>query len=359
MVAVDADIIIIIMDKPANSTPAEILQSLKSSRKVAICIDSRLDFDAYCSALSFYRFAKKYLGIETDIYSPHAKLPNGYTKVLKEISHEVNDIQFGKDPTSLDFSPYDTLVAIDCAQNFHLSGISEDFELPKINSINIDHHAGNIYYGNFNYVKPYPSATQVLYELYGLWGYQVDEIDANLLFLGLYTDSMFLQLANVNSLTFNVISDLIEIGNINMSELSGKLRRRSLIEVYMAQIVYKNLKIDEKRKMAYSFISSEDLIEYKISLSDLKGLAPINVLSGMDGIAFYFLIKQESPTQFSVSLRAGDDKANVLSTAQHFGGGGHKGSAGCLVTGETEIQEIADTIINKFLETQDSQDLQT
>ena len=328
-----------------NNTPIEILEALKNSNSPICCIDSRLDFDAFCSALAFRIFMKS-IGKDLKLTWSQGDLPDRYKNLLLDITPKYGDIDFNVDPSVIDFSKYDLLVYLDAGNDYHISVLREGEFLPpkNIKSINIDHHSANPLYGTLNYVQPVPSTCSVLYELFKTWGYAIEQTTAKLLLLGLYTDSMSFQIDSVNGNALRVAADLVDLSQTALAEFSRKLKIDTIEDVKIKQIVFKNIRVNFNGRYTYSFAEISDFNEYGLEVDD-KTVPPVDLYKSLQGMEYVFFIKEKKrAVNYSVSFRSVNADYDVSAIATKLGGGGHKMAAACSINANS-IEEVVDIVI--------------
>jgi len=104
------------------------------------------------------------------------------------------------DPSTYDFSKHDVLIFLDTGNLNHISPIGDFVKPSGITLVDIDHHAGNTGYGDFNCVKAYGSACTVLFELIKAWQFTIDIETLNAILIGIMLDTGFYQYCTVRRL---------------------------------------------------------------------------------------------------------------------------------------------------------------
>lgn len=329
-----------------NNSPKEILNALKSANKPILCIDGRMDLDAYCSALAVYNIVKKLSGKRVDLFSSHPTLTGYHARIVKVFGIDLSEIKMGADPISLDFSQYDLQIFIDTGTIEHISQNIEFKADPNIKKVNIDHHSGNLLYGNYNYVKEYSSACSVLYEILKSEDVTLDTYTSKLLLIGMLCDSVFLRNSNVQAHEFEAVANLIKISGFQPYKLNEVLSSSSVEDTKIKKIVYKNLVINKNAKYAYSFGTVTDYQTEDLDV-DFKGLPPVDVIKTIEGLNFVFFVREDRE-KYNVSFRSVDMEFNVVQFAEKLNGGGHKvAAAGFIPKSEASDIQMA---IQKVLE---------
>ena len=86
--------------------------------------------------------------------------------------------------------------------------------------------------------------------------------------------------------------------------------------------------------MNYDFLTLEDYNNLNTVIGDDEGL--VEMLRDIEGVEVSVLLKEkEGANGFKASLRS-HETVNVSDVALLLGGGGHRGAAGCFITGDVE-----------------------
>lgn len=321
-----------------NDNPKKILATLKSAKNALIIMDSRFDYDALGSVLSFSD-ALKQLNI------PH-KCIYGYEIPAKPKEYfDTSRIQENVDLKTFNYTPYDLLVFLDSGTMEHHTKAG-DYKPPEnIPTLNIDHHAGNSLYGSLNYVLDRASTGSIMFELFREWKIQTNQKLLNYLLVSIVTDTGIFQLSNTTPTEMRIVAELIEKGADYNSFIEFLTNRTTRDELAVKAIIYSNLKIDSTRKFAYSYILREESDEKAIREKGTISADPIKTLIDID---FAFVIETDSsfPDVWRISLRSHELDYNVLKIAQKFGGGGHKVAAGCTIpfSEAKTVEEVVEKI---------------
>jgi phosphoesterase RecJ-like protein len=107
------------------------------------------------------------------------------------------------------------------------------------------------------------------------------------------------------------------------------LERMSMGQMRLLQRGLSRLTFTDDGRIAWLWITSEDLAETGASNEDMEGL--VNYPRNIDGVEVGMLFKENGTASVKVSLRSAG-KVNVAEVARHFGGGGHVRAAGCRLT---------------------------
>ena len=201
-----------------NNTFEEIIQKLNESKTVAIFCHARPDGDALGSGLALL-FALKNAGKRA--YMCCEEPPPDRFSYIPEMA-EVR--------TSLPVADYDTMISVDCADVNRMGVFTKRYSAFKKTTINIDHHISNEGYAKYNLVVNCPATCEIMTNLFVAAGYKITEPMANLLMIGLVTDSGNFTHLDVSEETFKVAATLRKAGadvnaiNYNMFAKQPKSR---------------------------------------------------------------------------------------------------------------------------------------
>ncbi len=170
------------------------------------------------------------------------------------------------------------------------------------------------------------------------------------LLAGILSDTGTFQHSNTSPAVLTITSRLVKSG-INLKKISESLYKKKKAESSLKiwGMILARASVDKKTKMAYSFISQNDLKKYATNEDELSGL--VNLLSGIPESDFSLLLIENKFGNTKASLRSESyKKIDVAAIAKAFGGGGHKLAAGFEVKGKIEdnIESIKKIIADEL-----------
>ncbi len=303
----------------------EFAEKLKKEKKVALICHVRPDGDCIGSSLALAN-ALNSIGVSAKVCCSD-DIPEKFNFIgaLDKIAKQPDD-----DCTAL--------VAVDCADLTRTGYISEKFTEIK-NTFNIDHHVSNDNYAKYNAVIDSAANCENVYELIKFLGAEIDVETANLLAMGILTDTGNFKHKNVTAKTLMTASELVKLGadlnkiQYNMFTKQSK-QRAKLFGKVMAKIRYF---LDDR--FAVASIHKTDLIECGAKSDETEGF--IDFIMGIDGVEVGACILENDNNKYKVSLRSKD--TDVCAVASAFGGGGHILASGCQIFGEYE--EVVDRVV--------------
>ena len=195
--------------------------------------------------------------------------------------------------------------------------VGASFKAFRGKTLNIDHHISNPSYAKYNYVQVCPASCQIITNLFIEAGYEITKEIADLLMLGLITDSGNFTHSDVEAESFTTAAFLrrygADVSLINYNMFSRQPKERAILYGR----VMKNMR----------FALDDKLAMIVISLADLKETGSDKSLTAS--------LMEVKKCNYKVSLRS-KGKVNVNAIASGFGGGGHILASGCVLFGELE-----------------------
>ncbi|MDE6001840.1 MAG: bifunctional oligoribonuclease/PAP phosphatase NrnA, partial [Clostridia bacterium] len=234
---------------------------------------------------------------------------------------------------------YDTFISVDCADVSRMGIFAESFLKFSGVTVNIDHHISNTYFGKLNYVTVCPASCEVMTEIFTAAGFEITKDIADLLMLGLITDSGNFTHNDVSERTFLTAAKLrakgADVNAINYNMYARQPKERALLYGR----VMSNIRFELEDKLTFIVTTLNDLKETGADKSVTEGFVdfPLTV----DGVEVSVSLMEVKKRQYKVSLRS-KGKVNVNAVASAFGGGGHVLASGCMIFGE--LEEVVDKL---------------
>ena len=307
----------------------DILEEIKKAQTIVVLTHESPDGDAISSSLSVMH-AVAQLGKEADVIIPE------YSKDFKFLPGSEKILQKGR------YENYDLAISVDCTDLKRLEGAEEYFETAKT-TIEIDHHSVNAMYADYNYVDPAaPSCCQVLIAMFEYYGVEITKDLATCILTGIITDTGGFQWGGVSPETFEFAAELIRKGAKIKEICRIALRQKSKVHCELEKLVYNRLEYFEDEKIALAYLTLEDYKNLNTEMGDDEGL--VEMLRDIEGVEVAVLLKEkEGANGFKISLRS-HETINVSDVALLLGGGGHRGAAGCFISGT--VEQAKNKIIN-------------
>ena len=298
-----------------------ILEEIKKAQTIVVLTHESPDGDAVSSSLSVMH-AISQLGKEVDVvipeYSRDFKFLPGSEKILQQGKHE----------------NYDLAISVDCTDLKRLVGAKEHFETAKT-TIEIDHHSVNAMFADYNYVNPAaPSCCQVLISMFEYYGVEITKDLATCILTGMITDTGGFQWGGVSPETFEFAAELVRKGAKLKDICRIALRKKSKAHCELEKLIYNRMEYFEDGKIALAYLTLDDYNSLNTEMGDDEGL--VEMLRDIEGVEVSVLLKEkEGSNGFKASLRS-HETVNVSDIALLLGGGGHRGAAGCFISGTVE-----------------------
>ncbi len=299
-------------------TIKDVAENLKKFNTFLIFSHVRPDGDTLGSAFALKR-ALESLGKKADIICQD-EVPEKFaflpiSKSVKKLS-EITE-------------KYQAHVAVDCSvesmhgENFYLF-------LKCNNTFNIDHHVSNSKYAKINYVKETSSCCEIVFQLIKDLGVKYDKEIANLVLLGILTDTGAFAHNNVKDSTLSIASELLSYG-ADLSELYRRMfKSQSKERAMLHSYVMSKMKFFHDGKLAIISIFKDDLKKFSATKDLTEGF--IDFPLSIDGVEVAISILEYGDKSFKISYRS-KGTVNVNSVAATFGGGGHVLASGSMLSG--------------------------
>ena len=304
----------------------EMYELINKSNSILILTHEGPDGDAIGSAMATYYMLKK-LKQNVDVVIP--EIPETFL-FMDDIDKVLTNSN----------KKYDLAIVLDCANSERIGQTNDEFSRCK-KSIIIDHHMSNVSYGTLNHVEPNtPACCQVLYYLFKNWNIKITKEIGEALLSGMLTDTSGFKNNDTNKETFMMAAELADMG-IDVHKIYYLvLSKKSMAQYLLMKMTIDRLELLEDGKIAFSYISEEDMANVGAKLGDHEGLVDLGRNIGGVEVSVFL---RETADCYRISLRS-NGKVNVNALAQKFGGGGHKMAAGIKTVGN--FKETKENIIS-------------
>lgn len=304
-----------------NNSLDEIVKTLKAAKKVAIFCHVRPDGDALGSGLALC-LALKAEGKTAFMCCDDAPPEKfSYLSAMGEVRKTLPD------------ADYDLFVSVDCADVARMGSFGKRYVKFSGLTVNLDHHVSNDGYGKLNYIEVCPASCEIMTLIFQKAGFTVTEEIANLLMLGLITDSGNFTHLDVSERTYTVAAFLrskgADMNTINYNMFARQPKERAIL---YGKVMSK-IRFLLEDKLAIIVIPNCDLQTAGSDTGITEGFVdfPLTV----DGVEVAASLMEYKPNLYKISLRS-KGKVNVNEIAVGFGGGGHVLASGCLIGGPLE-----------------------
>ncbi|WP_101475104.1 MULTISPECIES: bifunctional oligoribonuclease/PAP phosphatase NrnA [Fusobacterium] len=235
----------------------------------------------------------------------------------------------------------DLTICVDCATKERLGETQSLLENKK--SINFDHHISNTLYADLNCVKNISSTSELVYNFLKDSDMELDKSIGEALYTGLVNDTGNFQHDNVTENTFKMAADLKKLGIKNSKIVREFMNTKTLAAIKLMGKAMFDMKFDENKKLAYYFMTREDLDMYNGRKEDTEGI--VEKLLSLDKAEVSLFLREDTKGVIKGSMRSKHD-IDVNKIAAIFNGGGHTKAAGFTsnFTGDKIIEIVLENL---------------
>ena len=237
--------------------------------------------------------------------------------IPEKFSYMFSGVEYG------DFEP-EKIVTVDVADKVLLGTLEP---LGEKTDLAIDHHATHRVFAKETWVDGSSAAAcQLIAKLIPALGAEITPEIADCLYTGISTDTGCFKYPNATPETYRIAADLIECGAhaADINRVMFDTKSRSAIE--LLKRVYSDMEFYCEGRCAVLCLTKAMIAETGAKEGDLDGVAAI--VRQVEGVQFGITIRERGENEYKVSLRA-TEPADAAAVCAKFGGGGHKGAAGC------------------------------
>lgn len=351
-----------ILTPEQKETALNILEVIMNSNSILLHCHPSPDPDSLGSALAT-KFALESIGKKVTIISGDSSIPKGFHHFPG--AESVLTQNYGQ----TDLSQFDLFIIQDTGSLEMISRKAPVVFPEHLKTVVIDHHASNQGFAQLNIVATqYPSTTEILFDLFNLWGIQFSHDMAVNLYIGLFTDTGGFRYDRVTKHSFAMASTLIDLAPdmleaIKIMENSSSEGRINFLGLTLSQ--KKVFRFDASTgtsadsstgssadgadlgSFVISYISHADVTRLGLTPDDWSGSEISYILRSVVGWNVSCLLIEATPGQTKASFRTRDHvRFDVSKVALALGGGGHKAAAGAtvLLPAQEAVEKVAETI---------------
>ena len=237
------------------------------------------------------------------------------------------------------------IVIIDCSAPDR-TGFFDNTSLP-LESIVIDHHSSGNDFGNYRYVQPQVSAcTMLILKLIETMGEKPTKEEAELLMLGLCTDTGFFRhLTETGAPAFETAAKLTAYGaapNKIYFDINGNKKPETLRIISQA-LSRATMYLGGKLVITYDTLSDYENIPRECRDIDTVYM----LLLATEGVEVVAAVKEDTSEKTTVGLRTRSESIDLGKAAAAFGGGGHRKAAGFKVM-NADAQAVIKLLVEYF-----------
>lgn len=290
-----------------------IKEEITKANSIIILTHEMPDGDAIGSSLAMYNGLKT-IGKDVDVVMQNNSSVFDFLPKADEIKKEGSRRN------------YDLAIALDCGDIKRLNGYSEYFENADV-TIEIDHHAINTMFADYNFVNPTaPACAQILITIFEQLGIEITKEIGTCLLTGIITDTGGFKYQGVSAETFEFTAELLNKG-VNVSNIYKEvLQTISRSKFELRKIAMNRLEFLEKGKISFTYIQKEDEEKLNAETDAHEGIVEMG--RDVAGVEIsIFLRENKEKDGYKISLRS-NDYVNVADICLMFNGGGHARAAG-------------------------------
>lgn len=313
----------------------DIIDKIKSSKKIAITFHVSPDGDSIGSSLGFLCGLRS---IEKDVYILcKEKLPDAFEFLPNASEITGENVSISEDT--------DLLITLDCGDVERLNYEKDDDEFKNRSYfvINIDHHLTNKSFGNLNYVDTNASSVgEIVYHFLKEMNIDISKEIAACLYTSLLTDTGSFRHSNTTKTTHLIAGELINTG-IDFSEIHRRIfDNKKFEELKLQALVLNNMYLTCNNKLCVMKVTKAMIDEAGADEADTGDLVSIGLKVNTAEVCV--LLKEKNDI-VKLSLRSKAD-VDVRKIAEKFDGGGHTKAAGLAM--EKSIEEAEKIIVSEI-----------
>lgn len=193
--------------------------------------------------------------------------------------------------------------------------------------LSVDHHRSGVPFAKDSYIDPAAAATcEIVFDLLKLLGVRIDRPIADALYTGVTTDTGCFKYANTTPRTHRIAAGLIETGADSVEIDRAMFDTKSRARLDLERQVLDSIRFSHGGEVALILLTKRMIAEAGAVEDDLDGIATIPRC--IEGVRIGITLREKDDGSFKVSLRA-RPPADASKICAEFGGGGHRGAAGC------------------------------
>jgi phosphoesterase RecJ-like protein len=224
----------------------------------------------------------------------------------------------------------DAVFMLDASTNDRLGDVGAAARRLGARRVCIDHHPGNAVEAEVRAVDTRACSTaQLIYELYGACGRRIDRHAALAIYTGIHTDTVSFNFLGTDAATHEIAADLLRKGVEPKSAWLSLYGHDSPRLLRLAGLTLAGLRTAAGGRIAWMTVRERDWRRLRVDPKETESFAryPLTI----DGVGVIAVFCEEGIGRVRVSLRA-LDRTDVGGIARSFGGGGHRSSAGALIS---------------------------
>lgn len=231
--------------------------------------------------------------------------------------------------------PFDTFIVLDCSVPDRIGKEYQELLQQDMMIIDIDHHAGSVPFGTFQYIDSSAAAVgEIIFDLLNeLRLFLTPEI-ATCLYTAIMTDTGSFQYESTTPETLRRAAKLLEAGvqAVKINTLLYEEKPKAAILLLKAAL--NTLSFSSCGRVCWMTVTQNDLVAAGAEDEHTEGL--VNYTRSIEGVQVGLLFRELSCGRVKISFRS-KEFVDVNKLAALFGGGGHPRASGCLLEGDLNV----------------------
>lgn len=218
----------------------------------------------------------------------------------------------------------------------------------SVTTFNIDHHATNDYFADYNWVEPGAAATaELVFALLNALQVKINPEMATALFSGLVMDTGRFMYSSTTDKTMAIAADLLKAGvDINQVRIN-LFETKTREEILLIRLALNNISISDDGRIAWISLPYQQI--EAIGALSIHPESIINYTREIKGVEVGILFREITPGIIKVGFRAKGD-VDVARIAGRIGGGGHRQAAGASFEGSmAEAEKIVTKLVKDVI----------
>ena len=189
------------------------------------------------------------------------------------------------------------------------------------------------------------SASEIIMELILNTELECNKEIAELLFMGLVSDSNRFLFNNCSSSTFKNVSDILKDYEFDLGSLYNKLYLRPLSEIRLQGYISLNMTVTPN-KLGYIVIPNEIIEQFGVDSASAGNM--VNEFNFIKEVLVWATITEDvKNNQYRISIRSRGPEINKV--AELYNGGGHKFASGVRIKTLEEALEVMNELDNELI----------
>ena len=214
-------------------------------------------------------------------------------------------------------------------------------------SIKIDHHPFIEKFCDLELIEDYRSSTcEIIMNILDESELECNDEIAELLYIGLVSDSNRFLFSSCNADTFLSVSKLFQKYHIDLKSTYEKIYLRPLNEVRLEGYIALNMNVTDNR-LGYVIITDEVIREFNVDSASAGNM--INNFNYIKEVLVWATITEDVKNeQFRISIRSRGPEINKI--CERYNGGGHKMAAGVKLKTLEEARQLMSDLDQLLIE---------